>query len=169
MTGVQTCALPIFALYNPKSGRRTQQIVEAQRIFLRHRDPQTPVAIVKSGYRPKQRIELTTLDKMTEADIGMLSTVLIGNSNTFIRHGLMVTPRGYANKYAVEDGERNTHDGEQAGRSLSTGLNGWMAAIQASGKSAAELAAEYRLPEDYIAAVLQAELPPEGEENEIEG
>ena len=158
----------VVALYNPKSGRRTQQIVEAQRIFLRHRDPQTPVAIVKSGYRPKQRIELTTLDKMTEADIGMLSTVLIGNSNTFIKHGLMVTPRGYANKYAVEDGERNTHDGEQAGRSLSTGLNGWMAAIQASGKSAAELAAEYRLPEDYIAGVLTAELPPEGEENEIE-
>ena len=159
----------VVALYNPKSGRRTQQIVEAQRIFLRHRDPQTPVAIVKSGYRPKQRIELTTLDKMTEADIGMLSTVLIGNSNTFIKHGLMVTPRGYANKYAVEAGERNTHAGEQAGRSLSTGLNGWMAAIQASGKSAAELAAEYRLPEDYIAGVLTAELPPEGEENEIEG
>ena len=81
----------------------------------------------------------------------------------------MVTPRGYANKYAVGDGERNTHAGEQAGRSLSTGLNGWMAAIQQSGRSAAELAGEYRLPEDYIAAVLQAEVPPEGEENEIEG
>jgi hypothetical protein len=62
---------------------------------------------------------------MNECDIGMLSTVLIGNSNTFVRHGLMVTPRGYANKYAVEAGERNTHDGEQAGRSLSTGLE-WL-------------------------------------------
>lgn len=158
----------VVALYNPKSGRRTQQIVEAQRLFLRHCDPQTPVAVVKSGYRPKQRIEFTTLEKMAEADIGMLSTVLIGNSNTFIRHGLMVTPRGYANKYAVEDGERNTNAGEQAGRSLSTGLAGWMATIQQSGKSAAELAAEYRLPEEYIAAVLQNELPPEGEENAIE-
>ncbi len=158
----------VVALYNPKSGRRTQQIVEAQRLFLRHRDPQTPVAIVKSAYRPKQRIEFTTLERMNECDIGMLSTVLIGNSNTFVRHGLMVTPRGYANKYAVEDGERNTHDGEQAGRSLSTGLNGWMASIQASGRSAAELAAEYRLPEDYIAAVLLAEVPAEGEANEIE-
>ena len=158
----------VVALYNPKSGRRTQQIVEAQRLFLRHRDPQTPVAIVKSAYRPTQRIEFTTLEKMNECDIGMLSTVLIGNSNTFVKHGLMVTPRGYANKYAVEGGERNTHDGEQAGRSLSTGLNGWMAAIQASGKSAAELAVEYRLPEDYIAAVLSSEVPEEGEANEIE-
>jgi precorrin-3B C17-methyltransferase len=43
----------VVALYNPKSGRRTQQIVEAQRLFLRHRDPQTPVAIVKSGLSPQ--------------------------------------------------------------------------------------------------------------------
>ena len=144
----------VVALYNPKSGRRAQQIVEAQRLFLRHRDPQTPVAVVKSAYRPKQRIEFTTLEKMGEADIGMLSTVLIGNSNTYIRHGLMVTPRGYANKYEVELGRDGARAGEKAGHSLSTGLNGWIAAVQDSGKSAAELAREYRLPEDYIAAVL---------------
>ncbi|MBN8517286.1 MAG: precorrin-3B C(17)-methyltransferase [Candidatus Accumulibacter phosphatis] len=158
----------VVALYNPKSGRRTRQIVEAQRLFLRHRHPQTPVAIVKSGYRPKQSIELTTLERMNECDIGMLSTVLIGNSKTFIQHGLMVTPRGYANKYAVEAGESITRDGEQAGRSLSTGLEGWMASIQASDKSAAELAVEYRLPEDYIAAVLAAGRPAEGEAAGVE-
>ncbi|WP_374494503.1 precorrin-3B C(17)-methyltransferase [Zoogloea sp.] len=146
----------VVALYNPKSGRRTRQIVEAQRLFLRHRRPDTPVAIVKSAYRPKQRIEFTTLEKMTEADIGMLSTVLIGNSNTFIRHGLMVTPRGYSNKYEVDSGA--TREGEQAGRSLSTGLDGWLASLHASGRSARELAAEHRLPEDYIATLL-AEAP----------
>ena len=144
----------VVALYNPKSGRRTGQIAQAQRLFLRHRRPDTPVAIVKSAYRPRQRIEFTTLEKMAEADIGMLTTVLIGNSNTFVRDGLMVTPRGYANKYEVEDGERATRDGEQAGRSLSTGLDGWIAGLQASGKSTAELAREYRLPEEYIAEVL---------------
>jgi precorrin-3B C17-methyltransferase len=146
----------VVALYNPKSGRRTGQIVEARRLFLRHRRPDTPVAIVKSAYRPKQRIEFTTLEKMTECDIGMLSTVLIGNSNTFVRHGLMVTPRGYRNKYDVESGA--THSGEQAGRSLSTGLTGWLASLRASGLGAAALAAEHRLPEDYIAALL-AEAP----------
>ena len=146
----------VVALYNPKSGRRTRQIVEARRLFLRHRRPDTPVAIVKSAYRPKQRVEFTTLEKMTECDIGMLSTVLIGNSNTFVRHGLMVTPRGYRNKYDVESGA--THRGEQAGRSLSTGLDGWLAGLHASGLDAAALAAEHRLPEDYIAALL-AEAP----------
>ena len=146
----------VVALYNPKSGRRTRQIVEARRLFLRHRRPDTPVAIVKSAYRPRQRVEFTTLEKMTECDIGMLSTVLIGNSNTFVRHGLMVTPRGYRNKYDVESGA--THRGEQAGRSLSTGLDGWLAGLHASGLDAAALAAEHRLPEDYIAALL-AEAP----------
>ena len=152
----------VVALYNPKSGRRTGQILEAQRLFLRHRDRETPVAVVKSAYRPKQRIEFTTLEKMHEADIGMLTTVVIGNSNTFVKHGLMITPRGYANKYDVEVGSAGARDGERAGHSLSTGLNGWLAAIHAahaSGQSADELAKIYRLPEDYIAAVLSEPLP----------
>lgn len=154
----------VVALYNPKSGRRTRQIVEARRLFLRHRRPDTPVAIVKSAYRPKQRVEFTTLERMTECDIGMLSTVLIGNSNTFVRHGLMVTPRGYRNKYDVESG--GTHRGEQAGRSLSTGLDGWLAGLHASGLDAAALAAEHRLPEDYIAALLaEAQDAADTEEN----
>jgi precorrin-3B C17-methyltransferase len=142
----------------PEERPAHRQIVEAQRIFLRHRDPQTPVAIVKSAYRPKQRIEFTTLETHGRRDIGMLTTVLIGNSSTFVRDGLMVTPRGYANKYAVADGERATRGGEQAGRSLSTGLDGWIATIQQSGRSAAELAREYRLPADYIQSVLDTPL-----------
>lgn len=146
----------VVALYNPKSGRRTRQIVEAQRLFLRHRRPDTPVAIVKSAYRRRESIVFTTLDQMAEADIGMLSTVLIGNSNTVVRHGLMVTPRGYANKYDLEqNGE--TRDGEKRGRSLSTGLLGWLETLQAQyaeGTDIATLAQQYRLPADYIRATL---------------
>jgi len=153
----------VVALYNPKSGRRTRQIQEAQRLFLAHRGPDTPVVIVKSAYRPKQRIEFTTLDKMAGCAIGMLSTVLIGNSNTFVRDGLMVTPRGYANKYSVDSGD--THAGEQAGRSLSTGLDGWLEAIRTSGKTPAELAVLYGLPASYIAAAM-AEAPEADEADE---
>ena len=158
----------VVALYNPKSGRRTRQIQEAQRIFLQFRDPQTPVAIVKSAFRPKQNIQFTTLEKLHEADVGMLTTVLIGNSNTFIKHGLMITPRGYANKYDVEVGRSGARDGEKAGHSLSTGLNGWLAAIHASDKTPAELAKQYRLPEDYIAAVLSEPLAAEGDNEDDE-
>jgi precorrin-3B C17-methyltransferase len=113
----------VIALYNPKSGRRTGQIVEAQKILLRYRDAETPVVIVKSAYRRKQRIEFTSLDKMSECDIGMLSTVLIGNSTTFIKEQLMITPRGYANKYQNITGD--IHEGERAGRSLNMGLGSW--------------------------------------------
>lgn len=113
----------VIALYNPKSGRRTQQIVEAQKILLKYRDPQTPVAIVKSAYRRRQAIQFVPLDKMAECEIGMLTTVLIGNSSTYMEQGLMITPRGYANKYQSIIGE--TKEGEQAGRSLSMGLEGW--------------------------------------------
>jgi precorrin-3B C17-methyltransferase len=146
----------VVALYNPKSGRRTRQIVEAQRLFLRHRRADTPVAIVKSAYRRRENIVLTTLDKMSEADIGMLSTVLIGSSNTVVRHGLMVTPRGYANKYDMAEGG-STRGGEKAGRSLSTGLNGWLENLQAdhaAGDSVEALALRHRLPLDYIRATL---------------
>ena len=139
----------VTALYNPKSGRRTRQIVQAQRIFLRHRSPGTPVAIVKSAWRRRQHIAHTTLAHMAEADIGMLSTVLIGNSHTFTRHGLMVTPRGYANKYGVSGEGRVTHEGEKAGRSLSSGLDGWLQSLRedlAAGHSLQALAARDGLP-----------------------
>ncbi|MGJ7565534.1 precorrin-3B C(17)-methyltransferase [Variovorax sp. GB1R11] len=148
----------VVALYNPKSGRRTQQIVQAQQLFLRHRRADTPVAVVKSAYRRRERIEFTTLAHMSECDIGMLTTVLIGNSHTFLQHGLMVTPRGYANKYDLDNGG-STRSGEKPGRSLSTGLLGWMTNLRADhadGMSIAALAAQHRLPVDYIEAVLAA-------------
>ena len=153
-----------MALYNPKSGRRTRQIIEAQRLFLRHRSPDTPVAIVKSAYRRRETITFTTLATMAEADIGMLSTVLIGNSNTVVRHGLMVTPRGYANKYDVA-GDGAAHAGERAGRSLSSGLEGWLEQLHhdhAAGASAQSLAQRHRLPLDYIDAALHQPLPAAG-------
>ncbi len=118
----------VIALYNPKSGRRTQQIVEAQRILLQYRKADTPVAIVKSAYREMQEIQLVTLDKMADCKIGMLTTVLIGNSSTYVQEGLMITPRGYANKYNAITGD--VKDGERAGRSLTMGLEGWKACVR---------------------------------------
>ncbi|AGT32127.1 cobalt-precorrin-3B C(17)-methyltransferase [Geobacillus genomosp. 3] len=91
----------VIALYNPKSGRRTRQIAEAQRILLRHRAPTTPVGLVKSAYRERQHIVLTDLAHMLDHEIGMLTTVIIGNSTTFVHDGLMITPRGYQRKYQL--------------------------------------------------------------------
>lgn len=92
----------VIGLYNPASGRRTQQIVDAQAIIRRHREASTPVALVKSAYRNMEHVVLTDLDNFLDYEIGMLTTVLVGSSNTFVFEGYMVTPRGYTNKYAFD-------------------------------------------------------------------
>lgn len=92
----------VIGLYNPASGRRTKQIVDAQAIIRRYRDASTPVALVKSAYRDREHVVLTDLDNFLDYEIGMLTTVLIGSSNTFLFEGYMVTPRGYTNKYSLD-------------------------------------------------------------------
>ena len=85
----------VTALYNPRSQTRTQQIATATAIFLKYRDPNTPVALVRSAYRQDEQITLTTLEKLLETPIDMLTTVLIGNQSTRTHGDWMITPRGY--------------------------------------------------------------------------
>jgi precorrin-3B C17-methyltransferase len=105
----------VIGLYNPASGRRTRQIVEAQSIIRRYRSGDTPVALVKSAYRKLQHAVLSDLDNFLDYEIGMLTTVLIGSSNSYLFEGYMVTPRGYTNKYN-SDGQ--VLDGQRPGYSL---------------------------------------------------
>ncbi|WP_052050759.1 precorrin-3B C(17)-methyltransferase [Leptolyngbya sp. KIOST-1] len=89
----------VVALYNPKSKTRTEQIAIAHQIFMAHRSPNTPVAVVKSVYRPDETIHRTTLSAMLEAPIDMLTVVLVGNQSTQ-RHGpWLITPRGYNGQF----------------------------------------------------------------------
>lgn len=91
----------VTAIYNPRSKRRTDQIVRAREIFLAHRAGSTPVGIVTAATRENERIVVTSLAEMLEQEIGMQSTVIIGNSQTYIWNNLMVTPRGYGSKYQL--------------------------------------------------------------------
>ncbi len=91
----------VTAIYNPKSKKRTDQIARAREIFLAHRSPQTPVGIVTAATREGERVEICDLETMLERDITMQSTVIIGNSQTYVWKGVMVTPRGYAGKYRL--------------------------------------------------------------------
>ena len=89
----------IVSLYNPKSKGRTTQIAEAQQIMLKYKSKNTPVAIVRNAGRENEEYEITTLENMLNFEINMLTIVLIGNSNTYIKKGKMITPRGYEKKY----------------------------------------------------------------------
>ncbi len=85
----------VTALYNPRSPTRTQPLQQTQAIFLAHRSPDTPVAIVRSAYREDEQITLTTLGQMLEVAIDMLTVVIIGNQSTRRYGDWLITPRGY--------------------------------------------------------------------------
>lgn len=91
----------VTAIYNPRSKRRTDQIVRAREIFLAHRDPSTPVGIVTAATRDNEKITVTTLAEMLNHEITMQSTLIIGNSQTYTWNDLIITPRGYGNKYKL--------------------------------------------------------------------
>ena len=90
----------VVALYNPKSKKRVQNIETVREILLRYRDPKTPVGIVTAATRPDEKKVLSTLEDFTKEDINMFSLVVIGNSQTYVKDGYMITPRGYQNKEA---------------------------------------------------------------------
>jgi len=85
----------VTALYNPRSQTRTQPIQQAQAIFLTHRSPDTPVALVRAAYREAEQITLTTLAQMLDSAIDMLTIVIIGNQSTRRYGDWLITPRGY--------------------------------------------------------------------------
>lgn len=85
----------VISLYNPKSKGRTEQIVEAREIMLRHKAPTTPVALLRHVGREDQNYTLTNLEEMLNHEIDMFTVVIVGNSKTYIKEGKMITPRGY--------------------------------------------------------------------------
>ena len=85
----------VISLYNPRSKGRDWQLGEVQKILLEHRPPDTPVGIVRDAYRPTQGVVVTELASLRPEDVDMLTLVLVGNSQTRLVAGKMVTPRGY--------------------------------------------------------------------------
>lgn len=85
----------IAAIYNPRSKARPTIIDEARDILLQYKSADTPVGLVKNAYREGQQVVLTTLGEMLDHEIGMLTTIIVGNAQTYIKDGKMITPRGY--------------------------------------------------------------------------
>ena len=85
----------VIALYNPKSKRRVIQLAEVQKILLRFREKNTPVGIVTNAGRDGESKIISTLENFTREEVNMFSLVIIGNSQTFVKAGYMLTPRGY--------------------------------------------------------------------------
>ncbi len=95
----------VLVIYNPASKKRVHQLQDTRKILLKYRRPDTPVAIIKGAYRESQTIVITDLESLPQYSdkLGMISTVIIGNSSTFTYKDLMINPRGYRSKYNLEE------------------------------------------------------------------
>jgi len=87
----------VTVLYNPRSTKRHHLFKRTAEIFLEHRAAETPVGLVRNAYREEQRIAVVPLNELNTIDwVDMRTTVVIGNNQTFLSGGRMITPRGYA-------------------------------------------------------------------------
>ncbi|MDD7557939.1 MAG: precorrin-3B C(17)-methyltransferase [Porphyromonas somerae] len=93
----------ITAIYNPKSIKRYWQIERLRELFLKERDANTPVGIVRQAGREDQEVTYTTLAEFDAEQIDMFTMVIIGNSQTFTTRNRMITPRGYYREKADKD------------------------------------------------------------------
>ena len=85
----------ITAVYNPKSHGRYWQLYRLIELFLKVRSADTPIGYVYQAGREEQEVKLTTLGAFDPEDVDMFTVILIGNSQSYIADGKMITPRGY--------------------------------------------------------------------------
>ncbi len=95
----------VIVIYNPASKKRIHQLQDTRKILLKYRKPSTPVAIIKGAFRNSQTVVLTDLENLeSHSDkLGMISTVIVGNSSTYNYKDLMINPRGYTSKYNLQE------------------------------------------------------------------
>ncbi len=86
----------VISLYNPRSIGRPQYLRECLDLIGKFRSESTPVAVVKNALRDGQEVRLFTLGTFDETVVDMLSIVIVGNSQSYIKDGKFITPRGYS-------------------------------------------------------------------------
>ena len=86
-----------IAIYNPSSKKRADYLKKACDIMLRYKSENTVCGYVKNIGREGEESRVLTLSELRETAVDMFTTVFIGNSETKLVNGRMVTPRGYKN------------------------------------------------------------------------
>ena len=84
-----------ICLYNPSSKKRADYLRRACDILLREKSPDTVCGWVRNIGREGQSAQVLTLAQLEQTPVDMFTTVYIGNRNTRVLQGRMVTPRGY--------------------------------------------------------------------------
>lgn len=72
-----------------------KRVKEAIETLMTYRKATTPVDIATNATTEHERVQITTLGEVSSHDINSDTLLIVGNSETFVFNGKMVTPRGY--------------------------------------------------------------------------
>lgn len=88
----------VSVIYNPASKKRIKHLYNACEILLKYKPEDTVCGYVKNIGRENQSHKILTLKELQNEELDMFTTVFIGNSQTSVIDGKMVTSRGYEKK-----------------------------------------------------------------------
>lgn len=109
-----------IALYNPSSRGRSDHLRKACDVLLRYRSGDTVCGIVRNIGRKGQASTTLALAELRDAHVDMLTCVFVGNDQTRMIDGRMVTPRGYkmTSPLACRSDSPSTGHDDSQGRSV---------------------------------------------------
>ena len=85
-----------MAIYNPSSHKRADYLERACRILMEHGvEPERACGYVENIGRDDTKAVTLPMEELVHTPVNMFTTVFIGNSQTKIIDGKLVTPRGY--------------------------------------------------------------------------
>lgn len=85
----------VLCIYNPSSHKRKDYLARACAILLEAKSPDTPCGYVREIGRDGEAATVLPLGQLRDAQVDMFTTVFVGNSQTKVIGGKLVTPRGY--------------------------------------------------------------------------
>ncbi|EFS03500.1 precorrin-3B C(17)-methyltransferase [Listeria seeligeri] len=86
----------VVCFYNPRSKGRANHLANAFQKMMKFKSADTVVGIVKDVGRKEERKIITTMREIDYELVDMTTMVIVGNKETYVKNGKMITPRGYS-------------------------------------------------------------------------
>lgn len=86
----------VVCFYNPRSKGRANHLANAFQKMMEYKSGDTVVGIVKDVGRKEERKIITTMQDIDYELVDMTTMVIVGNKETYVKNGKMITPRGYS-------------------------------------------------------------------------
>ncbi|MBC1527676.1 precorrin-3B C(17)-methyltransferase [Listeria seeligeri] len=86
----------VVCFYNPRSKGRANHLANSFQKMMEFKSADTVVGIVKDVGRKEERKIITTMREIDYELVDMTTMVIVGNKETYVKNGKMITPRGYS-------------------------------------------------------------------------